>query len=831
MKLTKALPAAMMFWMAGATTFAMVSADKGPALFKRISTFNICEQIDPSCNTDNATNAETLWYFNTEGGGTKLVYTDAEGENLGFVDITDPAMPKADGTVPLGGEPTTVRVVGDYAVVGVNTSPDFVNPTGKLSVVDLASKTTVHEMELLGQPDAVDVSKDISTFPIYIAVAIENERDEDLGDGAPPQLPAGFLTVVTIPSEAALADPTSWTSKDIAMTGMEGCRFQEDPEPEYVAIHSDNKRVVVTLQENNCNVVVDMETGSVLGSFDAGAVVLEGIDIIEDGLILQEENVPSNSVTREAGGILREPDGVSWIGSTNYFATANEGDLDGGSRGWSIVDASTGEVVYDSGTSMEWETAKIGHYPDERSGNKGNEPENVFYESFPDFDTEYVFVLSERSSVVFVYTIDSSSMSPPSPELVQILPVGIGPEGITAIPSRNLVAIASEVDDRDSKLRSSIAVFELGSSETGIPEYPSLVSAARDGSDGPSIPFAALSGLTADSTDNSKLYTVEDSFYNKNRIMTIDTSSFPAVITAEQAITDLDGVLSKCLTEFDTGDAAIAQVDVSKVINDDNTINIDPEGISMVSTTGGFWVVSEGKGTIGDEAKPFATPNLLLELDDKANIVKCVVPDSSFQPQLRFGFEGVAEDGTMIAIALQRAWGEEPNPRIAVYNSVEKTWKYAFYPLDAAESLNGGWVGLSDIAPLGEGKFLVLERDNQGGPDAALKKIYSIDLGDYSWEDGTLLTKTLFMDLVESGVLNKTNGQIIEKVEGLTVTVGGDIWINTDNDGVDDSSGESLLANVGTYIGEEIDSGSGAHAKSFVVLATIGSCFAPLLMF
>ena len=542
------------------------------------------------------------------------------------------------------------------AVTGVNTSPDYVNPTGKLSVVELASKTIVHEIELPGQPDAVDVSKDISSFPIYIAVAIENERDEDLGDGAPPQLPAGLLTVTTIASEEALADPTSWTSMDFPLTGLEGCRFPEDPEPEYVAIHSDNKRVVVTLQENNCNVVVDMETGAVLGSFDAGAVALEGIDTIEDGLILQVENVPETDIAAigrtSEGGILREPDGVSWIGSTNYFATANEGDLDGGSRGWSIVDAATGEVVYDSGIEMEWETAKSGHYPDERSGNKGNEPENVFYESFPDFGTEYVFVLSERSSVVFVYTIDSSSMSPPTPELVQILPVGLAPEGITAIPSQNLVAIASEKDERGDKFRSSIAVFELATSETGIPEYPSLISAPRDG--GAPIPFSALSGLSADLSDNSILYSVEDSFYNKNRILTIDASSFPAVVVAEQAMMDSNGVLAECLTEYDTGDANITQIDVSAIINEDSTINIDPEGISMVSETGGFWVVSEGKGTVGDEKKPFAFPNLLLQLDEDATIVSCVVPDSSFQPQLRFGFEGVAEDGTKVAVAVQR---------------------------------------------------------------------------------------------------------------------------------------------------------------------------------
>lgn len=91
-----------------------VSAHEDPALFHRVSTFNICEQIDPSCNTDEATNAETLWYFTNESGGTSLVYTDSEGEALGFVDITDSSKPKADGVVPVGGEPTTVRVIGDY---------------------------------------------------------------------------------------------------------------------------------------------------------------------------------------------------------------------------------------------------------------------------------------------------------------------------------------------------------------------------------------------------------------------------------------------------------------------------------------------------------------------------------------------------------------------------------------------------------------------------------------------------------------------------------------------------------------------------------------------
>ncbi len=97
-------------WAAAAAFLSVVSTAEGAALFNRISTFSICEQIDPDCNTDDATNAETIWYF-----GTSLVYTDSESENLGFVDISDPAEPKADGTVSLGGEPTTVRVIdGKY---------------------------------------------------------------------------------------------------------------------------------------------------------------------------------------------------------------------------------------------------------------------------------------------------------------------------------------------------------------------------------------------------------------------------------------------------------------------------------------------------------------------------------------------------------------------------------------------------------------------------------------------------------------------------------------------------------------------------------------------
>merc|ERR1712086_522040 len=71
-----------------------------------------------------------------------------------------------------------------------------------------------------------------------------------------------------------------------------------------------------------------------------------------------------------------------------------------------------------------------------------------------------------------------------------------------------------------------------------------------------------------------------------------------------------------------------------------------------------------------------------------------------------------------------------------------------------------------------------------------------IELGDYTFGDGTVLVKELYRDLVPD--LLSRNGQVFEKVEGLAITACGAVWVNNDNDGVDDNSGEQALLNVAT---------------------------------
>jgi hypothetical protein len=134
-----------------------------------------------------------------------------------------------------------------------------------------------------------------------------------------------------------------------------------------------------------------LSSGKIVEHFSAGAVNLERIDRTDD-------RPASIALTDSLQGVLREPDGVAWL-PRKRFATADEGDLDGGSRGFTVFNMD-GTVAFTSGNLLEHEAVRLGHYPHRRSDAKGNEPENVAFARF--HKDEYLFVASERSNLVFV---------------------------------------------------------------------------------------------------------------------------------------------------------------------------------------------------------------------------------------------------------------------------------------------------------------------------------------------------------------------------------------------------------------------------------------------
>jgi hypothetical protein len=236
--------------------------------FNRIASFPVIENLPEG--TDIATESSPEIIAATSDGNT-LVYTDSPLGAIGMIDITEAADPRPLGVMMLDGEPTSVAVLGGLAFVGINTSESYTDPSGRLISVEVAAKAELGSCDLGGQPDSIAAAPDAS----FIAVAIENERDEDLNDGLIPQLPAGSLQLVPLVQGAL--DCENMITVDL--TGLAEVA-PSDPEPEFVDINGLGE-TVVTLQENN-HIVVVARDGTVISHFSAGAVDLTGIDTTDE---------------------------------------------------------------------------------------------------------------------------------------------------------------------------------------------------------------------------------------------------------------------------------------------------------------------------------------------------------------------------------------------------------------------------------------------------------------------------------------------------------------------------------------------------------------------
>ncbi|MBS8262043.1 esterase-like activity of phytase family protein [Roseibium polysiphoniae] len=713
--------------------FGAVGAASAGSFFERINSYPVYKTLAEGVDPATETVAEII---SASKDGRTLGFTDSPGEAIVFVNATNPTNIQPKARVALGGEPTSVAFGAKAAYAGVNTSEDYINASGHLAVIELENMGIVAKCDAKGQPDSVAVSADGK----FVAIAIENERDEDLNDGVLPQMPAGHLAIFDLDADGK---PTNCDNVRIVdMTGLAEVGGT-DPEPEFVSVNSKNQ-AVVTLQENNHLAIVDLASGEITAHFSAGGSSADAIPVSKDLM---------SDASGSIKDVAREPDAVAWI-DDERFVTANEGDYKGGSRGFTIWNAK-GDVLFDSGNAMEHLGMSHGHYPAKRASKKGTEPEGVAVGEFG--GETLIFVNSERGNFVAVYKDTGAA-----PEFIQFLPTHVGPEGLLAIPSRDLFAVANEVDE--DGVRAHVSLYQFGAE---APAYPTIVSETDPETRGP-IGWGALSALAADPSDANKIYAVTDSFYDKSKILTVDISSKPAKITG------------------------------AVVLHGSDTAKYDLEGVA-VSKDGGFWLASEGHPE--KELK-----HLLLKASaDGAVQEEIELPAELIAQAERHAFEGVAEfekDGqTLVAVALQREWKDDPKGmvKLAIYNPADKSWGFVHYPLDAPASQAGGWVGLSEIVSLGGEEFAILERDNKGGEDAAIKQITVVSLKGISpakyGDDLPVLEKRMAMDILPA--LAASKGWVLDKPEGLTVTAGGRLILVTDNDGVDDAPGETLLIDLG----------------------------------
>ncbi|MEM9537917.1 MAG: esterase-like activity of phytase family protein [Cyanobacteria bacterium P01_E01_bin.42] len=647
--------------------------------------------------------------------GNIVVYTNADDESVGLLDIRDPRNPRPLNDIDVSdlGEPTAVAVTpnGRYALVTVlNLAEEIADQQpGVLVFIDLARQEIVARVPLMGiGPDNLNITPNGEKA----IIAIEDEEDEDSLPGDRP----GSVNFVTINYNNPVASEVN--NVELDLSGIEGVNYPTDPQPEYVAISKNGRTVAISLQENNAIAVLDIASETVTRIFSAGTSIHERADIVEEDEIDFSQPLEGR----------REPDSMAMTADGRYIITANEGDTDlerfgdgvwSGGRGWSIFDLQ-GNVVYDSGDSLEELAILRGQYPEGRSENRGIEIEGAAVAEFG--DREFAFVASERGSFLVVYDITNVR----APELVSFLPTGKAPEGVLPLPQRNLVLTANEDDG-------TIDFFEAK-----MLWEPTIMSPRVD------LPFSALSGLVPVPNSPSEVYAIPDNAMRPSRI-------FRIAIGREGAMVE----------------------DAIMLTKDGEPANYDLEGIA-IAPRNGFWLVSEGDTREGREK-----PNILIKANARGEVEEEIfLPADAAASITRFGFEGVttSADGEEVYVAIQRAFEGEELVRIGKYDVSSEEWEFYYYPLDTDNV--EGWVGLSEISRDTDGSFLVIERDNQGGENGAsnvrVKRIYRFSLRGV--DEGETVEKELVVDLFAD------HDWYEEKVEGFAVTEAG-YWIVSDNDG------------------------------------------------
>lgn len=221
---------------------------------------------------------------------------------------------------------------------------------------------------------------------------------------------------------------------------------------------------------------------------------------------------------------------------------------------------------------------------------------------------------------------------------------------------------------------------------------------------------------------------------------------------------------------------------------------LDLEGI-VSDGEGGFWLASEGRT---DRVIPHAIYHVGAdgEIDEEIGF-----PPELMAVERRFGSEGITKTGEgdelTLWVAIQREWqdDEKGHVKLVSYQPETETWGGVSYPLDKASK---GWVGLSEITAHGDHIYIV-ERDNQIGEAASIKKLYRVPLEEMQagelGEELPVVTKEEVHDFIPD--FEPFGGFLPDKIEGFAFDAAGDAFAVTDNDGVDDSSGETFFLKLG----------------------------------
>ncbi len=463
---------------------------------------------------------------------TRLFVTNSEENRLEIIDYSDPsALTRLDSIdlSPYGGGVNSVAV--NSGIVAVAVEAEATDGNGSVVFFD-TDGTFMNSVEVGVLPDMLLFSPDGSK----VLTANEGEPSDDYmvdpeGSVSIIDVSGGVMnaTVMTVGFQAFNDQQAALEAQGLRIFGP-GATLAQDMEPEYIAISDDGATAYVGCQENNALAILDIATATVTAILPLGTK-----DWTEEGITFDASNRTDGIFFANwpVKGMY-QPDAIDHftVGGSSYLITANEGDArdydefseefrigddeivldetafpdaeylkdnallgrlritnqtgdtdgDGdideihayGARSFTIWDAATGAVVYDSGDDLEQITAADPVYgvlfnsDDEendfkaRSDDKGPEPEAVVTAEID--GRHFAFVALERTGGIMAYEVTD----PTAPEFIQYIntrtvdEVGgdLSPEGLVFIPAaespngKPLLAVSYEVSG-------TLGLFEL----------------------------------------------------------------------------------------------------------------------------------------------------------------------------------------------------------------------------------------------------------------------------------------------------------------------------------------------------------------------------------
>lgn len=436
---------------------------------------------------------------------TQTVFsTNSEAKEVEVINISNVNAPVIANPIDItiyGGNVNSVACQNGYLAIAVEAE----EATNKGSVVIFKTDdlTTPYTNITAGAlPDMVTFTPDGK----YILSANEGEPNDDYDidpKGSITLIDVATKTATQIYFDAFNTEEATLEENGFRVFGP-GADLSTDVEPEYITVSLDSKTAFIALQENNGIAKLDIESQTItdiypLGTKDYSEVAFDLSD--RDGTIGNLNFWPVES--------YYQPDAIDYfeLGGMGYIITANEGDardydgyseeargddlindgvildpdaypdpetlasdenlgrlkittangdLDGdgdidqiygyGGRSFSIWNTS-GELMFDSGNEFTLMALfDFGNYPENRSDDKGTEPESVI--TYIEGANTYAAIGLERSGDVLIYNITDIH----NPFFVQRLR-NTSPEGLLIINpedspnGKTLLVVSNEFPD------------------------------------------------------------------------------------------------------------------------------------------------------------------------------------------------------------------------------------------------------------------------------------------------------------------------------------------------------------------------------------------------